>query len=497
MEKHDAKPPVILWFRSDLRLHDHAGVAAALASGQPVLPVYIWDENTATRPLGAASKWWLHRSLAALGSDLRGRGSRLIIERGNAQIILAGLAQEFKARTIICSHTFDPETEVHDRHLSEALADIGAELHRHNTTLLTLPNSLTTQAGQPFRVFTPFYKALQASGICDVRLNSAPVTGEWSTPDRWPQGLALEALGLEPKPTPSGKDWAAGFDGFKPGEAGARGRLRSFLKNHLKTYAEDRDRPDLDLTSHLSPHLRFGEISPQRILFETAKAVEADQELTVGADKFRAELAWREFSYGLLAQQPRLDRVNFKRDFDSFEWRDDDAGFGAWCRGETGYPMVDAGMRELWQTGYMHNRVRMVAASFLVKHLLIDWRRGEQWFWDCLLDADPANNPASWQWVAGCGADAAPYFRIFNPITQAEKFDPKGQYRARYIPGYAQDDMRLAHMKKSRDPAEKVDKSHHIPDYTQPIVDHALARERALATYKRRSDDMYRHGDEE
>lgn len=497
MEKHDAKPPVILWFRSDLRLHDHAGVLAALASGQPILPVYIWDESTATRPLGAASKWWLHRSLTALDSDLRRHGFRLVINLGNAQIILADLARKFKAKTIICSHTFDPETEIHDRHLIEALADIGVDLHRYNTTLLTLPNRLTTQAGQPFRVFTPFYKALQASGVCDVRLDSAPGPQEWPTPDRWPEGLELEALGLEPKLTPSGKDWSAGFEGFKPGEAGARGRLRSFLKNHLKTYAEERDRPDLGLTSHLSPHLRFGEISPQRLLFETVRAAEADPDLAAGADKFRAELAWREFSYGLLAQQPQLDRVNFRRDFDGFEWRDDDAGFSAWCRGQTGYPLVDAGMRELWQTGYMHNRVRMVAASFLVKHLLINWRRGEQWFWDCLLDADPANNPASWQWVSGCGADAAPYFRIFNPITQAEKFDPKGQYRAAYIPGFTQADARSIHMKKTHDLTEKVDKSHHIPNYPQPIVDHALARERALAAYKRRADDMDRYGDTE
>jgi deoxyribodipyrimidine photo-lyase len=486
-EKHPSPSPIVLWFRFDLRLHDHAGVRLALESGRPILPLYIQDESTATRPLGAASRWWLHRSLASLQEDLKTCGSRLIVLRGNAQVVIASLATQYSVKTIICSHTFDPETEAHDQILKDELADIGIDLHRLNTSLLTQPNSLRTQEGKPYRVFTPFYKSLKASGACHLTDLPAMPAQTWAALADWPDSLAIDDLGLNPVIAPSGLDWSRGFDNFKPGERGARGRLRQFLKSNLRTYADDRDRPDLDGTSHLSPHLRFGEISPQRILLETGKALESDQGLIGGADKFQAELAWREFSYGLLAQQPKLDQVNFRRDFDQFEWRDDDKTFRAWCRGETGYPLVDAGMRELWQTGYMHNRVRMVAASFLIKHLLIDWRHGEQWFWDCLLDADPANNPASWQWVAGCGADAAPYFRIFNPISQAEKFDPQAIYRRRHIQGYPQGSSASIHTKSQSDLFGKMDKSGQMAEYPQPVVDHAFARDRALQAYKTRN----------
>ena len=455
-------------------------------SGHPIIPLYIWDESTATRPLGAASRWWLNRSLQALDNDLQKKGSRLIIARGNTQIILASMAKKYSVKTIYCSQTFDPKNERNDRELADELTATAINLQRLNNTLLVPPGSLHTQEGRPFRVFTPFYKSLLASGACDIdQLDDLPAKA-WPQPAEWPQSLPLTDLGLKPDLTPSGRDWSAGFDCFKPGESGARGALRYFLKTHLKTYETDRDRPDLDITSHLSPHLRFGEISPQRILLETAKAVEADRNLATGAGKFRAELAWREFSYGLLAQQPDLHTINFRRDFDRFQWRHDDTQFRAWCHGETGYELVDAGMKELWRTGYMHNRVRMVAASFLIKHLLIDWRRGEQWFWDCLLDADPANNPASWQWVAGCGADAAPYFRVFNPITQAEKFDPKGDYRSKYIQGYAQVSVRSNH---SKGQTELFDTSSNIKTYSQPVVDHVFARDRALEAYKNRSAD--------
>ncbi|MCR6661062.1 MAG: DNA photolyase family protein [Asticcacaulis sp.] len=422
--------------------------------------------------------------LNPLDTDLQTYGSRLIIERGNCQIVLASLSREYSVKTIYCSKTFDPKNEQYDEELADELAAAGIELKRLNTALLSSPNALSTQGGTPFRVFTHFYKALLASGACDIAAMPSLPDAPWPQPTTWPGSLSIAELELQPKLTPSGQDWSEGFSRFKPGEAGARGTLRHFLKNHLQSYDINRDRPDLDVTSHLSPHLRFGEISPHRILFETEKVADSDHRLQGGAAKFRAELAWREFSYGLLAQQPRLHEINFRRDFDQFDWRHDDKQFRAWCRGETGYELVDAGMRELWQTGYMHNRVRMVAASFLVKHLLIDWRRGEQWFWDCLLDGDPANNPASWQWVAGSGADAAPYFRIFNPITQAEKFDPKGDYRGRYIQGYT-------HLStgpnNSRKQAELFDKPDKVSNYPQPIVDHAHARDRALEAYKNRA----------
>ncbi len=352
-------------------------------------------------------------------------------------------------------------------------------LKRYNATLLTPPNLVKTGEGKPFRVFTPFLKAMLASGFCDIPSLSSASAVPWPCPDIWPQSLRLEDLGLNDTVTASGIDWAAGFDRFTPGERGARRALRLFLHDHLATYAGDRDRPDKDETSHLSPHLAFGEISPQRILHELGRAVAGDHRLAESAAKFRAELIWREFAYGLLDQQPRLHEVNFRDDFDHFPWRDDERGFRAWRRGETGYDLVDAGMKELWRTGYMHNRVRMVCASFLTKHLLIDWRRGEQWFWDCLLDADPASNPVNWQWVAGCGADAAPYFRIFNPMSQADKFDPDGLYRTRYLPDFQAN----IHSRTSGDLFDLPADSRNRP---QPIIDHAPARERALEAYKHR-----------
>jgi deoxyribodipyrimidine photo-lyase len=481
-----AASPVIVWFRYDLRLQDQAALAAALETLAPVIPVFILSED-GTRPLGSASRWWLDRSLRSLDQDLRKRGSRLVLAMGLPSIILPSLCKELSVKTVYCSHTFDPQLEETDQALGEDLQHMGIRLERFNTTLLTRPNQLHTQSDQPFRVFTPYYKALNASGLADIRRLPGHIPELWPAPETWPESLTIDDLKLVPALTPSGHDWSAGFTRFFPGEPGARKALRGFLRQGLVDYALGRDRPDRDVTSHLSPHLRFGEISPQRILLETDKVVADNPTLSASAAKFRSELAWREFSYGLLHQQPRLHDTNFRRDFDRFPWRDDEAAFKAWCRGETGYPLVDAGMRELWQTGYMHNRVRMVAASFLVKHLLIDWRRGEEWFWDCLLDADPASNPASWQWVAGCGADAAPYFRVFNPTTQAEKFDSDSAYRRKYIQGYTTATGQILHMQKMPELFDSKSKSGTLSTYPQPIIDHNYARDRALEAYKNRA----------
>lgn len=406
----------------------------------------------------------------------------MIICNGHSKVVLSAISEKTGAKTVICSSTFDPKIEHFDAAVAEHLAAKYVDFQRHNASLLTPPNWVRTRDGNCFRVFTPFYKNLREQGVFEAHEPQGAPVNNWRRPDIWPESLSIEDLNLNDTRTPSGKDWAAGFERFTPGERGAREALHTFIHEHLETYADDRDRPDKDATSRLSPHLRFGEISPQRILYEVVLAAKHEPKLAAGAEKFYSELAWREFSYGLLDQQPHLDRVNFRDDFDHFPWRNDDKDFRAWCRGETGYPLVDAGMRELWRTGYMHNRVRMVCASFLVKHLLIDWRRGEQWFWDCLLDADPANNPANWQWIAGCGADAAPYFRIFNPMTQADKFDPAGLYRARYIQGYAPP----RHSKPQGDLFENKNKSDSPKPYPQPIVDHAFARERALEAYKNR-----------
>ncbi len=478
--------PVILWFRSDLRLDDHPGVAAALASGRPILPLYIWDESLGTRPMGAASRWWLARSLEALDEELRRLGSRLIVEKGVAPITLSDISRKYNIKTIYCSDSFDKKIQEMDVELRRHLSDQHIALKISNATLLTKPNLLKTKSDQPYRVFTPFGRAMVDSGLTAVDKLSPSSHRPWPAPETWPKALPAKALPLDSH-TRSGADWAVGFNVFTPSEAGAKRALNHFIAHGLRAYAGGRDRLDSEGTSRLSPHLRFGEISPQRVLYEIDLAVRDDHGLAEGAAKFRTELLWREFCYGLLAQQPRLNEVNFRRDFNAFPWRDDEPGFRAWTRGETGYPLVDAGMRQLRQTGWMHNRVRMVAASFLVKHLLIDWRRGEQWFWDCLVDADPANNPANWQWVAGCGADAAPYFRIFNPTSQAEKFDPDGAYRRRFIP----------ELGRGGQSPDLFDRERNAT-YPEPIVDHDFARKRALAAFQEmraRQDDPHDHTD--
>ncbi len=452
----DSKTPVILWFRRDLRLKDHPGVLSALRSGRPILPVYIADETLYTRPLGAASRWWLHHSLKALGEVLEAHSSRLIILSGDAKAELLRLTDKTKAKTVICSSVFEPVTQDFDDGLEKVLSDRHVDFERHNATLLAPPGAVTTKSGTSFKVFTPYYRALVDGGFCDPHEPDTATQRKWPVPDHWPSGVSLDSLKFDDTRTKSGHDWAKDFDRFTPGEDAAHDALARFIDEDMASYEDDRDRPAKDATSHLSPHLRFGEISPQRILFEVYEAVRHKRALRTGADKFRAELAWRDFCHQLLDQHPKMHTVNMRREFDAFEWHYDDKAFKAWCRGETGYPLVDAGMRELWQTGYMHNRVRMVAASFLIKHLLIDWRRGEQWFWDCLVDADPANNPGNWQWVAGSGADASPFYRVFNPIVQAEKFDPAGTYCSRY---------------KGR--------------VHKPIIEHTFGRQRALDAYGR------------
>lgn len=450
----DSDAPIIVWFRTDLRLKDHPGVAEAVESGRPIIPIYIHDEALMRRPWGAAAKWWLHDSLKVLDEDLRAVSSRLIFAQGDAQTCLDQTISQTTAKTVICSYTFHPEIENTDRDVEKMLKARHVDFRRHNSTLLAPPGSVSKRSGGLYKIFTPFYRALCEQGFCEAHIHEYGMPREWPKPTLWPESLKLEALGLANTMTRSGEDWAKGFNRFSPGEKGALAALEIFINEHLEDYEIDRDRPDKDATSHLSAHLRFGEISPHRIVHELARATKSNRKLANATQKFRSELAWREFCYQLLNQQPDLHHHNFRPEFDSFRWLKDEKGFTAWCRGETGYELVDAGMRELWQTGFMHNRVRMVCASFLIKHLQIDWRRGEEWFWDCLVDADPASNPANWQWVAGSGADASPYYRIFNPITQAAKFDPSGLYRKRYGVG-------------------------DIP----PIIDHNFARQRALDAY--------------
>lgn len=438
--KDDASP-IIVWLRRDLRLCDNPALAAAAESGRPVIPVYVLDETPGARPMGAAARWWLDKSLAALAASLEALGSRLVLRRGAAGEVVEAMARELGA-SVYWNRLYDPGAAERDAALKARL-----DGRSFNAALLNEPWTVKTGAGGPYGVFTPYWRAARAA-VGAVETQPAPKT--LRPPQSWPASERLADWRLHP----TAPDWSGGFCLWTPGEAGARARLDAFLEDALDGYGKRCDRPDLEATSRLSPHLGFGEVGPRQV-WSAALAAEARGAPAGDVDKFLSELGWREFNHQLLFHHPDLADTNLKAGFDP-PWRRDPAAFEAWTRGRTGYPLVDAGMRELWATGFMHNRVRMVAASFLIKHLLIDWREGERWFWDTLVDADAASNPANWQWVAGCGADAAPWFRIFNPTLQAGKFDPEGAYVRRWIPELGTD------------------------AYPAPIVDHAFARRRAL-----------------
>lgn len=468
--------PAILLFRDDLRLNDNPALAAAARSGAPLVCVYVRDEERlGLRPPGGAARWWLGRSLRALDAALGQRGQRLLLRSGATAKVLLALAAECGAGAVHWNAA--PAGPAHDRELAAALRAVGLAATLGRPNLLAGPTPVTTKDGGAMRVFTPFWRRLRMTG---------PPRTPHAAPDRLapgPQagGEKLDDWRLEP----AAPDWAGGLrETWQPGETAARRRLTEFLET-AANYASERDRPDLPATSRLSPHLRFGELSASET-FHAAQFM-ADERLVPLRDveKFHSEIGWRDFSYSLLQHNSDLATRNLQPRFDAFPWRDDEPGLRAWQRGRTGYPIVDAGMRELWQTGWMHNRVRMIVASFLIKHLLIDWRHGERWFWDTLVDADPANNPASWQWVAGCGADAAPYFRIFNPVLQGQKFDPNGAYVRRWVPELAKLRNDAIHAPWLAAPLDLAEAGVTLgKEYPAPIVDHAAARARALAALK-------------
>jgi deoxyribodipyrimidine photo-lyase len=471
---------VIVWFRESLRLSDHPALAAAVQSGAPVICLYVFDEESAgLRPLGGATRWWLAQSLRSLQASLRAIGSDLIVRRGAAATVVPMLAREANAQTVFWNDVAQAPARAIAREVDEALALLGIESRIFADDLLLDPERLRAKTGRAMRVFTPFWKRVLASGDPPQPL-PAPMT--LPSVSRI-TSLAVEDLALEP----TRPDWAGGLrESWQVGERAAQARLADFLEDRVRTYVADRDRPDRDGTSRLSPHLRFGELSPRQVWHAARFAAAAHPATAAGIDKFMSELGWREFSRHLLYDQPGLASRNLQATFDAFPWRTDDAALRAWRQGKTGYPIVDAGMRELWRTGTMHNRVRMVTASFLVKHLLIDWREGERWFWDTLVDADPATNPASWQWAAGSGADAAPYFRVFNPVLQGEKFDSEGSYIRRWVPELAALPASLIHRPWSATPVELASAGVRLGDnYPAPIVDHKAGRERALAAYAR------------
>lgn len=462
--------PAIVWFRNDLRLADHAALHAAIDTGRPVLPVYILDDTAAGRwALGGASRWWLHHSLAALSDALTHLGSQLTLRRGDSVAIITELAEQSNGAEVFTGGSADPGARRVDRAAAEAL---GGTLHRMRTTTLFHPDSVRTKTDAAYSVYTPFASTCLALGGPQPPLPA---------PDKIPAAAAPASDRLENwNLLPSKPDWAAGLrDTWTPGEAGAMSRTQAFLAGGLTHYATARDHPANDGTSMLSPHLHFGEISAVQ-LWHLAHRRHAGK----GRETFIRELLWREFCANLLWNNPGLPDAPLRPEFERMPWRDDKPGLTAWQKGQTGVPIVDAGMRQLWQTGWMHNRVRMIVASFLIKHLMIPWQDGEAWFWDTLVDADLASNAGNWQWVAGCGADAAPYFRIFNPVLQGRKFDANGDYVRHFVPELDRLDPRHVHAPWEA-PAEALAKAGVTlgKSYPNPIVDLAIGRARALEAY--------------
>ena len=468
----------LVWYRDDLRLSDHVALHAAAKSHASVAFVYVLDDRApGIRPLGGAARWWLAQSLRALQASLRQRGASLVLRKGSAPAVIAALAREIGAEAVYWNEIAQAAHRAVEDQVAAALNEIGIATHRFPGDLLASPNQIRNKENRGLRVFTPFWRRVQALGDPPKPL-PAPKTLK-GVADL--AGDRLEDWKLEP----TRPDWAGGLrDNWQPGEASAQAALKAFLGGGIAGYSGDRDRPDRDGTSRLSPHLRFGEISPRQIWHAARFAAAEHPRLSADIEKFLSELGWREFCRHLLFDVPDLATRNLQPHFDSFPWKQDAKALRAWQRGLTGYPIVDAGMRELWHTGVMHNRVRMVVASFLVKHLLIDWREGERWFWDTLVDADAGSNPANWQWVAGSGADAAPYFRVFNPILQGEKFDPDGVYVRRWVPELAPLPDKLIHQPWTATPLELASAGIELgKTYPQPIVDHKAGRERALAAY--------------
>lgn len=456
------KSPQIVWLRRDLRLADQPALSAAAEQG-PVIPVYVLDDKTAgDRKLGGASRWWLHHSLEALDKSLGRHGSKLILRKGDSAKEIAAIVKETGAAAVHAIHHYEPWW----RDAEAALAK-SVDLCLHDGNYLAPPGTATTGSGQPFKIYTPFARALQAMLPMREPLSEPKL----HAPGKWPKSDKLADWAL----LPSKPDWSGGFGKeWTPGEREAQDRLDHFL-DIVKDYDEDRNRPSMEGSSRLSPHLHWGEISPVQVWH----ALQGKR--GKGADTFRGEIIWRDYAQNIIAQYPRYPEKSYRDAFGKFAWRDPKKSSGAakdlkaWQQGRTGYPIVDAGMRQLWTTGWMHNRVRMIAASFLIKHLLIDWREGEQWFWDTLVDADYGNNGVNWQWVSGSGVDSNMFTRIMAPLTQSPKFDA-AEYIREWVPelkGLSDADI--------HDPEEEK----RPEDYPAKIIGHKEARERALEAYRK------------
>ena len=472
--------PSLVWFRLDLRLADNPALQAAVKRGGPIIPFFIYapDEEAPWEP-GAASRWWLHQSLAALDDSLRKLNSKLIICHGPTLKTLRSLAEETDANAIFWNRRYEPAMIQRDEKIRHALRADGLQVESFNAALLHEPWTIRNKSNKPFQVFTPFWRC------CLKKLPPpAPLRKPRSlpSPNEWPRSLSLKALELEPK-----INWVKGIKAaWVPGEAGAHAQLKRFLNQSLKNYSNVRNLPGSRGTSRLSAHLHFGEISPRQIWHAISRKAEIKKipPRKWQSSQFITELGWREFSHHLLFHFPQTPEEPLRPEFKCFPWRKNPSFFKPWQKGLTGYPIVDAGMRELWATGWMHNRVRMIVGSFLVKDLLISWQEGARWFWDTLVDADLAQNTLGWQWTAGCGADAAPYFRVFNPIMQGEKFDPDGVYVRKWCPELAKLPNKWIH-RPWEAPGEVLASAGITmgQTYPEPIVPHSIAREIALEAF--------------
>ncbi len=464
--------PSIVWFRQDLRLADNPALQAAVERGGPIVPVFVWaPHEEGDWPPGAASRWWWHQTLESFAADLESVGSRLIVRDGDSLAELEQIVEETDAEAVFWNRRYEPAVVERDKAIKMTLGARGLEVQSFGGSLLFEPWQVETKEGNPYQVFSAFWRACKR---LDEPEEPSPAPEKLPHPWKWPDSVEVDSLELLPR-----IDWASGFrDEWTPGEKGAAERLDRFLREAVPDYKDDRNRPDRYATSKLSPHLHFGEIGPRTVWHETrrrlgdARFTNADE----GGEVFLSEIGWREFAHHLLYHFPETTDRPLREKFDDFPWRDDEDELKAWQRGRTGFPIVDAGMRELWTTGWMHNRVRMIVASFLTKDLRLHWLEGARWFWDTLVDADLANNTLGWQWTAGCGADAAPYFRVFNPMTQGAKFDPDGEYTRQWVPELASVvDKHLQQPWEAGSPPA---------DYPEPVVDHAEARKEALAAFE-------------
>ncbi|MFL2832402.1 MAG: cryptochrome/photolyase family protein [Coraliomargaritaceae bacterium] len=465
--------PSILWFRKDLRLRDNSALKAAIEAGLPVIPIFIWSPNEAGDwAPGAASKWWLHQALKSLSEAFKDRGGEFVLREGDSLGQLRDIIEKTGAKRVYWNRRYESPQRELDASIKRQLREDGIEVESFNSSLLNEPHTAATGGGNPYKVYTPYWKKVKDRPIEPI---AEPDFDSFKFPDTYPQTVALDSLGLLPE-----KQWHRKFDPYwVVSEAAAQERLEKFLSQAVEGYNQARDIPSEDGTSSLSPYLHWGLIGPRQVMH----ALKANHDLgKEGPQVYAKEIYWREFAYNVLYHFPKTPAAPLHEKYTDFPWQPDSNALKRWQRGQTGYPIVDAGMRQLYATGWMHNRVRMVVSSLLVKHLLQDWREGASWFWDTLVDADLASNTLGWQWSAGCGADAAPYFRVFNPITQGKKFDAEGEYVKKWVPEIAKLPSKFIH-EPWEAPAGILEYAgvELGKDYPKPIIDHKEGRERALA----------------